>query len=203
MPARRIVLLGEQPIELLGTCPEVGAVLPRSTFTIPPARNAARPLSYADLVTGSVLVSTLPNIGKHACAAQILGLEEQARERSLDARLIHVSADAPAYWSEVDLYHPNLEAAGYSLHGASAASVRGFTRLFGVAVRGQRRIAHGLFALHDGVVLAAEIPHQQMGVPSIGRFLHQAVHRGLPCGVSCGARDPGTVPAVAALARAT
>jgi hypothetical protein len=87
------------------------------------------------------------------------------------ARLLHVSADAAACWYEVDLFHPELEAAGYSLHEADSDSVQAFTHLFGVAVAGNRRIAHGMFALENGVITVADIPLQQMGVPSIGRFM--------------------------------
>jgi len=172
---RRIVMLEEKELELLGMCPQVGQRLNTKPFLIPPARCASRSLQPKDLLAGMVFVSTLPNISKHACAAQILGLEEEVRHRVPEARLVHISADAPKFWNEVDLIHPDLKAEGYSLFGADEESRMAFTQTFGVGVLGSPRIAHGLFSLQDGVVLAAEIPLQQMGVPSIGRFMHRAL----------------------------
>jgi len=177
----RIVKLGSKELELLGECPLPLQPLPPTTFAIPPARNATEPLVFSDLTRGKVFVSTLPDISKHACAAQILGLEEQVRHRAPEARLVHVSADAPHFWDEVDHFHRDLTASGYSLFGADEESARAFGQLFGVAVKGNRRIAHGLFALQDGIVVAAEIPYQQLGIPSIGRFMHTAMSR---CGDS-------------------
>jgi len=164
--------------------------LPAATFAIPAARNAIEPLRYGDLLQGQVFVSTLPNIGKHACAAQILGLEEALEKRAPEARLFHVSADEPRFWREVDLIHPTLRASGYSLFGVDSESVQAFSHLFGVAVVGTQRIAHGIFGIFDGFVTAAEIPDQQLGVPSIGRFLHRALSAqsemlGVGCAAGC------------------
>jgi peroxiredoxin len=182
--AKRIVRLAEKEIELVGECPQVGDRISPNHFSIPPARCAIRSLQPKDLLEGLVFVSTLPNISKHACAAQILGLEEEVRHREPDARLVHISADAPKFWVEVDLIHPNLTAEGYSLFGADDDSSDAFKKAFGVGVVGSTRIAHGLFSMKDGVVLAAEIPYQQMGVPSIGRFMHRALSSGA-IGPSC------------------
>ena len=178
---KRIVRLGNREIQLLGSCPVPSRRLCDASFSIPPARNATAPLVHGNLTQGLVFVSTLPNISKHACAAQILGLEEAVRHKAPSARLLHVSADAAEFWGEVDHFHPDLNASAYSLCGATEDSRRAFTHLFGVAVEGHDRIAHGLFALQEGVVLAAEIPYQQLGVPSVGRFMHQAM-KGNPCG---------------------
>lgn len=172
---KRIALLGDTEIELLGTCPQRFRTLPFAAFQIPAARRAVEPLTHADLMNGTVFVSTLPNISRYACAAQILGLEESLRRRAPTARLVHVSADHARYWIEVDVIHPDLKASGYSLHDADEESRRAFTYLFGVAVAGHHRIAHGMFAIENGVVVAAEIPYQQMGVPSVGHFVHRAM----------------------------
>jgi hypothetical protein len=64
-------------------------------------------------------------------------------------------------------------APGYSLHAASPASRFAFTHAFGVAVENHARIAHGCFALRDGVVLAAEVPYHQMHSMEVISFLHE------------------------------
>jgi hypothetical protein len=167
----RVALLGTTPLCLMGRLPQPGELFPTRAFSIPPARNARAPLTPAALRQGLVLVSTLPNIGRHACAAQILDFEEQAMQR-LDAfRLIHVSGDESRFWSEVDHFHPVLAAEGFSLFDADADSVTAFGISFGVAVEGHGRIAHGLFALLDGMFVASEVPYQQLSVPDVGRFL--------------------------------
>ena len=51
------------------------------------------------------------------------------------------------------------------------ASIAAFGLSFGVAVQGHGRIAHGLFALVDGVFVGAEVPFQQLAVPDVGAFL--------------------------------
>jgi len=156
---------------LLGTLPRPGDVLCREPFAIPPARHANAPLTPDSLARGLVLLSTLPNISRHACAAQILELEEEALHRLDEFRLVHVSADEPACWREVDHFHPVLRAEGFSLHGAQAESRRAFGEAFGVSVKENHRIAHGLFALLDGLFLAAEVPFDQMAVPDVSGFL--------------------------------
>ncbi|MCU1277938.1 MAG: hypothetical protein JWM53_1484 [bacterium] len=140
-------------------------------FVIPPARHATVPLTPTTLARGLVIVSTLPNIRRHACIAQILQLDEVAPHLLPTAAVVHVSADEPEHWAEVDRFHPNVRAPGYSLHAADQASRVAFGLAFGVAVEGHARIAHGCFALLDGVVLAAEIPRYQMHSMDVLPFL--------------------------------
>jgi hypothetical protein len=168
---RRPAVLGDKSIVLLGALPRPGDLLGPEPFAIPPARHANAPLTPASLMRGLALVSTLPNIARHACAAQILGLEEGALHRLEDFRLVHVSADEPACWREVDHFHPDLRAEGFSLHDADAESRRAFGAAFGIAVQGHHRIAHGLFALIDGLFLAADVPFDQMATPDVAAFL--------------------------------
>jgi peroxiredoxin len=171
----RAAVLDRKALVLPGPLPKVGDFLPERWFEVPPARHANAPLTPPSLKVGLTLVSTLPNIGKHACAAQILELEEDALARLEDFRLVHVSADAPHFWHEVDHFHPVLRAEGFSLHGAADDSRQAFTAAFGVGVKGTRRIAHGLFALRDGMFVAAEIPFDQMAIPDVRGFLDRAL----------------------------
>lgn len=163
--------LGGEPILLVGRLPVLGSRLV-DVFTIPPARRAERPLNETDLMHGLVLLSTLPNIQRHACVAQIVQLEETVR-RFGDARIVHVSHDDAVHWHEVDRFHPNIRASSYSLRGADERSRTSFAWAFGVGVIGHDRIAHGLFALRDGVFLAAEVPYDQMRAPEVGGFLRR------------------------------
>ncbi|MFO0773186.1 MAG: hypothetical protein U0172_00800 [Nitrospiraceae bacterium] len=165
----REVRLGRETIELIGTPPQIGDRL-CATFRIPPARHADRPLTTKDLVCGLVFVSTLPNIEKHACMAQIVALDEEVSAHWRGARAIHVSADADVHWREVDQFHPDIRAAAYSLCCADHDSREAFTRAFGVGVVGHRRIAHGLFALQDGRFVAAMIPTDQMQPVDVSSF---------------------------------
>ncbi len=178
--------LGEQPIRLLGSVPVAGDRLD-ARFSIPPARGDHRPLGSGRLRQGVVIVSTLPNIGKNACIAQIVDLEELSRAMVPEARLFHVSADEPHFWNEIDASHPHMHTPGYSLHGATASSRASFGAAFGVAVEDHRRIAHGLFALSDGVFLHGIIPENQLLAPDVKRFL-RAVRKALrarsPCPTS-------------------
>jgi hypothetical protein len=169
--SERRAVLRNRTLVLPGPLPRPGDPLADVQFSIPPARHAQTPLTPEALRLGTVVVSTLPNIGRHACAAQILGLEERCLERLDEFRLVHVSADEPRFWLEVDHFHPVLRADGFSLHGADDASREAFGRAFGVAVQGERRIAHGLFGLHDGVFLAADVPYDQMAVPDVDGFV--------------------------------
>ncbi|HEY0468829.1 MAG TPA: hypothetical protein VGC79_31765, partial [Polyangiaceae bacterium] len=122
---------------------------------------------------GLVFVSTLPNIEKHACALQIVGLEEHALRHFPAARICHVSSDGAEHWSEVDEYHSEIRAEGYSLCQADPVSALAFRLVFGVGVRGSARVAHGLFALLDGRFLTSEIPSDQYRPPAVSRFLHR------------------------------
>lgn len=162
--------LGADTIQLKGAMPQVGERL-ESSFRIPAARHAANPLSAAELVQGLVIVSTLPNIQKHACMAQIVALETQAKERAPSARVVHISSDHADHWLEVDRFHPDVETPGYSLCCADPASRQAFVQTFGVGVVAHERIAHGLFALYEGVFVAVSIPEDQMRTPEVTEFM--------------------------------
>jgi len=164
------IQLGDQVLARVHPAPRPGDLL-AADFAVPPARHAVAPLRRADLVHGLVLLSTLPNIHKHACTAQIIELEEHVPVALPAARIVHVSADHAHHWAEVDLYHASVAAPGYSLCCADDASREAFGRAFGVAVEGHRRVAHGLFALKEGVFIAADIPFDQMEPPDVAAFL--------------------------------
>jgi hypothetical protein len=168
--APRIADLGGTPIRLLGRLPRTGEWL-SADFAVPPARRAVTPLTARELGRGLVIVSTLPNIHRHACIQQILQLDEETPHILPGARVFHVSADAAEHWREVDRFHPGVGAPGYSLHAAAPASRLAFTHAFGVAVEGHARIAHGCFALRDGVILAADVPYHQMHSMDVLPFL--------------------------------
>lgn len=185
----RKVYLDKKEICLEGDAPQVGSQL-HDRFSIPPARNSMSPLTDARVCSGAVIVSTLPNIAKHACLQQIVDLEEKLHvgscnvspqlqlEKTLQyplepVQIYHVSSDEAKYWNEVDVFHPSLKAPGFSLYGVNEESRAGFTNAFGIAVRNTSRIAHGLFGLYDGVFQVIDIPEQQMGTPDIEGFLEQ------------------------------
>lgn len=162
--------LGERVIHLQGRVPLCGEHL-AAEFVIPAARLADEPLTAAELRRGLVVVSTLPNIEKHACLAQIVDLEKRDRERLPGLRIVHVSADHAEHWQEVDRFHPHIRAAGYSLCCVDPVSRAAFVEAFGVGVDGHHRIAHGLFALLNGRFVQAEIPEDQMRPADVERFL--------------------------------
>ncbi|MBA5867322.1 MAG: hypothetical protein GDA67_11590 [Nitrospira sp. CR1.3] len=166
--------LGEGVIYLQGRTPVRGERL-AAEFVIPAARLADKPLTAADLRQGLVAVSTLPNIQKHACLAQIVDLEERGRGRLPGLRIVHVSSDHEEHWKEVDRFHPDIRSAGYSLCCADPASREAFVLAFGVGVEDRHRIAHGLFALRDGIFLQVEIPHDQMRSAEVGGFLERLI----------------------------
>lgn len=171
---KRIAQLGSDRIHLLGHVPRRGERL-TAEFVIPAARLADKPLMAVDLRRGSVVVSTLPNIQKHACLAQIVELEERGHEELPEWRIVHVSADHEEHWREVDRFHPNVQASGYSLCCADPVSREAFVSAFGVGVEDHHRIAHGLFALQDGVFLEVEIPHDQMRSAAVRGFLERLI----------------------------
>jgi hypothetical protein len=173
----RTAHLGGTVIELVGPAPRVGTSLV-GEFSLAPAHFAPVPLVAADLRHGPAVVSTLPNIEKHACIFQIVDLEKELARFDPPPRLVHVASDSARYWREVEQYHPELKAPGYTLGETDAHSRDAFKAAFGVGVRGHRRIAHGLFALRDGIFLAAEIPEDQMSPPPVKLFLHRLSHVG-------------------------
>jgi len=171
------VFLGDRPIELLGKKPKAGFRWD-ARFRIPPAHNTKTPLTDKDLAEGLVIISTLPNIQSHACAAQVLDLEEECKNRGIPAKIFHVACDCPEHWDEVKKLHPFLKAKGYSFENANKTDIETFSWNLGVGVKGSRRIAHGLFAFRDGSLVKAYIPKQQYGIPNIKRFLDSFSKKG-------------------------
>lgn len=166
--------LGDKAIYLRGRVPSRGERL-TAEFSIPAARLADKPLTANELRRGLVVVSTLPNIQKHACLAQIVELEERGHEQLPTVRMLHVSADHAEHWGEVDRFHPNIRSAGYSLCCADPASREAFILAFGVGVKDHHRIAHGLLALQDGVFLEVEIPQDQMQPAAVRGFVERLI----------------------------
>jgi hypothetical protein len=166
----RLAWLGQERLELLGPAPRPGDPL-LGHFSIPPARRASSPLTGGELRRGLVVVSTLPNIRRHACLSQIVDLDEHGGDLLPGARFYHVAADEPEHWAEVDRYHAGVRAPGYSLHLAPPADRAAFVAAFGVGVARHRRIAHGLFTLREGRFLAVDIPVDQMAPMDVGCFL--------------------------------
>jgi hypothetical protein len=153
-------------------------------FAVEPARHAWEPLTDATVRSGLVIVTTLPNIRKHACSAQLLQTESLAHTMLPKARVFHVAADDVSNWREVDALHGDSCASGYALGALPLDDA--FRVAFGVGVRGSHRIARGLFALLDGVVLAAELPFQQGRTPDVPGFigrtrrLYTCIQKGSP-----------------------
>jgi len=166
----RRAYVGTRTVELYGRALAAGDRVDVD-FTIPPARASFVPLTGERLGRGLVLMTTLPNIHKHACAAQIVQTEALARRVLPEAEVLHVASDRPEYWQEVDHLHGDVRAAGYSLKTSADGDV--FRAAFGVGVRGSDRIARGLFALYRGVVLAADVPEDQARTPDVARFVER------------------------------
>ncbi len=173
---KRTAHLGSDRIHLLGHVPRRGERL-TAEFVIPAARLADKPLTADSLRCGLVVLSTLPNIEKHACLAQIVDLEEQGHARLPGLTIVHVSADHEDHWREVDRFHSNIRSAGYSLCCADPVHREAFVLAFGVGVEDHHRIVHGLFALQDGVFVEVEIPHDQMRAAAVRGFLERLVGR--------------------------
>lgn len=168
----RVARLGGATVALVGKAPEAGDRLD-ANFRIAAARAAHEPLLASALREGFVVVSTLPNIGKRACTAQVVKLE-RLREVLPFARVVHVASDGVLPWKEVDVYHPDVASPGYALGAASPFDASAFKRAFGVGVEDSHRIAHGLFALQNGVFVLVDIPFDQFRTPSVERFIERA-----------------------------
>jgi len=166
----RKVALGSKTLHLLGQLPAIGSEL-LAAFQIPLARGDGGALCRASLSGPLTFVSTLPNIEKHACIAQIVHLHEHCHTEFPEAVVHHVSSDDLEHWRELDAYHADVRALGYSLSAASAPSALAFKRAFGVGVAESTRVAHGLFALLKGRFVAVDVPHNQLQAADVDRFL--------------------------------
>jgi len=171
LPKYRVVQLNETSLRLLGRLPQPGERLATRPFSVPPARNATSPLTRASMDDGLVLMATLPNLGRYVRAAHLLDFEKRLTGRLGEFRTVHVSTDEASIWAEFNHFHPGLAAEGYSLFDADEETVSGFGLSFGVALEGHGRIAHGLFALLNGVFVAAEVPFDQLDVTGVEPFL--------------------------------
>jgi len=162
--------VGARIVELYGRVLAAGDRVD-ADFVIPPARRSCGPLTGDRIRRGLIVMTTLPNIHKNACSAQIVRTEALARAHLPEAEVMHVASDGCENWCELDHFHGEVRAAGYSLDGCADADV--FRVAFGVGVRGSARIARGLFALHRGVVLAADVPENQGRTPDVERFIER------------------------------
>jgi len=167
-PPMRRARLGLRTLELYGRVLVPGDRLV-ARFSIAPARGAIGQLTAARLRDGLILMTTLPNIHKHACSAQLVQTQRSVQRFLPAAAVVHVASDGPEYWAEVDRLHGSITATGYSLQGSADAEA--FRLAFGVGVRGTERIARGLFAFCRGVVLGAEVPEDQSRTPDVKRFV--------------------------------
>lgn len=170
-PPRQVRVMGALRT-LRGDAVRVGDVV-HGAWSLPRVRGDGAPLGADSLRDGLAFVSTLPNIHKHACVAQVLRLEHEVSHAWPHARVHHVSADGPETWAELDDFHAEVRAGAYSLALATEASSDAFRACFGVGVEGTPRVAHGLFAVLDGVVLGSEIPFEQMGAADVDLFLER------------------------------
>ncbi len=168
---KRRALLGDKEIKLIGNRPKEMQQI-KGKFAIPAARNTKKSLRLKGLSNGTLILSTLPNIGKHACVRQILDVEEKS-EKILGKKIpiYHVSSDEPEKWGEVTEIHPNVKAKGYSIYKMNNEEKKEFLNNFGVEVENNQRIAHGLFGIKNGKIMTSLIPTIQMGNPDVNRFL--------------------------------
>jgi Zn ribbon nucleic-acid-binding protein len=169
-PIFRPVALGDRTIHLTGAIPAPGSELSQD-FEIPAGRGTTAPLRRDVLFGALCFVSTLPNIQKHACIAQIAHLHEHCKVEFPAVAVHHVSADSVSHWRELDIYHPEVTACGYSLAEADPLDAQAFKQAFGVGVNESHRIAHGLFALENGRFLASEVPDNQLRSANVDAFL--------------------------------
>ncbi len=107
----------------MGRCPQPGERI-SAQFSLPPARRADRALTLADLTRGLVFVSTLPNIAKQACTAQVVALDHALRTGFADARAVHVPVDGAERWAEVDAYHPDVDTPAYPSRARAPRAAR-------------------------------------------------------------------------------
>lgn len=163
-------MLGDHPIFLEGRRPKPGLRLP-NRFYANPARNAKKKLSIKEIQKGLVILSTLPNVRSNACSQQVLDLELALKGWEPKPKLFHISVDPATDWVEIDELHPFLDSQGFTLSSVPKEISEEFSRKLGIKVKGNRRLAHGLFAFLDGELILSYIPRQQYGIPNIKGFL--------------------------------
>ncbi|WCL50010.1 hypothetical protein [Leptospira sp. GIMC2001] len=172
----RRVFLGDHSMQLQGDKPKPGKRI-LGCFHANPARKTRAVLNENKINRGLVIISTLPNIRSFACSQQVLDLELEVRAHLPEAKIYHIASDPKSGWDEVEKLHPFLKSPGFTLVGVDKSSVESFKKEFGVGVEGNKRIAHGLFALKNGEFLVSYIPRQQYGVPNIKRFVNRVKDR--------------------------
>lgn len=166
------VLLGDSPIELVGKRPSAGSKLP-SIPKLKGVYNTKKNFQSIAEEKGILFISTLPNVKSHACSAQVFELETLLKEKGIDARICHISADGKSSWSEVKKLHPGLKCFGFTTLGIDKETSFAFKESLGIGVAGSHRLAHGIFAFKDGKLIGSLIPRQQYGSPNIRKFLSQ------------------------------
>ncbi|TGL09271.1 hypothetical protein [Leptospira levettii] len=171
------VYLGDLPVELIGKRPRLGKPI-EGKYRFTPVLNAKNKFPNLQKSKGIIFLSTLPNVKSFACSAQVLDLEVEITKRKIPAKIFHLASCGKDSWSEIKKLHPQLKARGYSLQNCSQNEVNTFKQILGVGVKNSHRLAHGLFALKNGKIIASYIPKQQYGVPNIKHFLNR-LERGL------------------------
>ena len=165
----RPACLAGRPILLLGHLPHPGRALV-DVFRLPAVDRAEAWLTDDDLRLGTVVVSTSPSLGPDAMR-QLESLEKACRRDLRFARVVHVSYDMDVSAATGETVHGEM----YALDGASESSRVSFTWAFGVGVLGEKQIAHGLFALREGIFVAAETPFDQRPLHDVSGFI-RALH---------------------------
>lgn len=169
------VYLGDMPVELTGKRPKIGFQW-KHKFQFSPALNTKSKFPNLKNEKGLIFISTLPNVRSFACSAQVLELEEELKKRKIPAKIIHIASDGKDAWSEIKKLHPKLKAHGYSLKNGNTGDVNKLKEILGIGVVSSHRLAHGLFAIQDGILISSLIPKQQYGVPNIKKFLNKLKH---------------------------
>ncbi|TGL47708.1 hypothetical protein EHQ55_11305 [Leptospira meyeri] len=166
------VYLGDMPVELTGKRPKIGLKW-CYTFQFKPVLNTNSKFPNLKRRKGFFLISTLPNVKSYACSTQVLDLEEEIKKRNISAKIIHIASDGETSWDDIKKLHPHLKAYGYTLKSCKEDDVIKLKNMLGIGVIGSHRLAHGLFAIQDGILISSMIPKQQYGVPNIKKFLTQ------------------------------
>jgi hypothetical protein len=161
----RPACLAGRPILLLGHLPHPGRALV-DVFRLPAVDHAGARLTDEDLRVGTVAVSTSPSLGPDSMR-QLEALKNACRRDLPFARVVHVSHDMDSSAAIDGSVHGEL----YTLEGASESSCVSFTWAFGVGVLGEKQIAHGLFALREGIFVAAETPFDQRPLHDVSGFI--------------------------------